>query len=80
MKRKQQVVQAVLSVDGNEGFAMIGDGWDIGPAEFEPVQSAERPGTEAWNSAARHASERALEKLRRRFPDRVIRGAWQAPV
>lgn len=77
--RRKQIVDAVLSVDGNEGFAMIGDGWEIGPAEFEPVQSSESPGSDAWNHAARRASERALERLQRRFPERVIRGAWQAP-
>ena len=80
MKRQTKpVVEAVLSVDGNEGFAMIGDGWEIGPAEFEPVLSDELPGSEAWTFAAREASEQALRKLQARFPDRIIRGAWQSP-
>ena len=79
-KSAKPVFTAVLSVDGNEGFAMIGDGWDIGPAEFEPVISDEVPGSEAWESAARQASEQALRKLQARFPDRLIHGAWQTPA
>lgn len=79
MIRSRPVVEAVLSVDGDEGFAMLGDWEDIGPAAFEPVNSRDRPGSEAWNRAARAASEQALRKLQARFPDRIIRGEWRAP-
>ncbi len=76
-KSAKPFITAVLSVNGNEGFAMIGDGRDIGPAAFKPVIPDEVPGNEAWESAARQASEQALRKRQARFPDRLIHGAWQ---
>ena len=79
-KSAKPFITAVLSVNGNEGFAMIGDGWDIGPAAFEPVISDEVPGSEAWESAARQVSEQALRKRQARFPDRLIHRAWQTLV
>jgi hypothetical protein len=79
MLQHKRVVDAVLSAEGDEGYAMIGDGGEIGPAAFAPIVSDEEPGTEEWTRAARAASEQALRKLQARFPDRQIRGEWQAP-
>jgi hypothetical protein len=79
MITQSDVVDAVLSVEGDEGFAMLGDWAHIGPAEFEPIHSGAKPGTDAWNRDARAASELALRKLQARFPDRIIRGEWQSP-
>jgi hypothetical protein len=79
-KSAKPFITALPSVNGNEGFAMIGDGRDIRPAAFEPVISDEMPGSEAWDNAAREASEQALRKRQARFPDRLIHAAWQTPA
>ena len=76
---QKRMVDAVLSAEGDEGYAMLGDDDHIGPASFEPIGSEDLPGTEAWVRAARAASERALRKLQARFPDRQIRGEWRSP-
>jgi len=79
MIRQKTVVDALLGAEGDEGFAMIGDWSEIGPAAFEPVVSTAKPGTAAWTRAAQQASEQALRKLQARFPDKIIRGQWQSP-
>lgn len=79
MISQKDVVDAVLSVEGGEGFAMLGDWSQIGPAEFEPLHTRAKQGSEAWNRAAREASELALRKLQARFPNQIIRGEWQSP-
>ena len=73
---RKSITPAVLGVDGNEGYAMIGDGSEIGPAAFEPIESDGEPGTDAWIEAAVAASQLALRKLQQRFPDQEIRGKW----
>ena len=79
MTGQESIVDAVLSAEGDEGFAMLGDWSHIGPAEFEPVHSKARPGSAAWMRAARAASQQALRRLQARFPDKIIRGEWQTP-
>lgn len=74
----KSVVPAVLGVDGNEGYAMIGDGSEIGPAAFEPIDSDDAPGSAAWVKAAVVASQAALRKLQRRFPDQELQGKWSS--
>jgi hypothetical protein len=74
----KSVVPAVLGVDGNEGYAMIGDGSEIGPAAFEPIASDDEPGSDAWVKAAVVASQAALRKLQQRFPDKELRGRWSS--
>ena len=72
----KSILPAVLGVDGNEGYAMLGDGSEIGPAAFEPIESDDEPGSDAWVEAAVAASQLALKKLQQRFPDKELRGSW----
>ncbi len=71
--------RAELGVDGNAGFALLGEDIQSGEAEFVeidlPLEASKDPNryhdTE-WCNAACRAATKALIRLRARFPDREI--------
>lgn len=71
--------RAELGVDGNAGFALLGEDLQSGECEFVPIdlplEASKDPNryhhTE-WRRAAEKAATKALQKLRERLPDREI--------
>lgn len=61
--------RAVLGVDGNCGFALLGDDLQSGEAEFVEIVSGDPVGTKEWAEAASRASTTAYRKLQDRLSD-----------
>jgi hypothetical protein len=64
---------AELGVDGNCGFALLGDNLQDGEAEFVPIATTAPEGTAEWRAAAAASAETAYRRLRARLPDRPFR-------
>lgn len=69
--------RAELGIDGNAGFALLGEDLQIGEAEFVeialPVSDSTNPNryhNSEWVSAAKRAATAAYRKLKARLPDR----------
>jgi hypothetical protein len=62
--------RAELGVDGNAGFALLGENIQEGEAEFVTIECNEPRWTSAWHVAACHAASEAYHKLKGRLPDR----------
>lgn len=69
--------RAVLGVDGNAGFALIGEDLQQGEAEFVEIalplgasQNPNRYHNSEWVTAAKRAATLAYRALKARLPDR----------
>jgi len=62
--------RAELGVDGNAGFALLGDNIQEGEAEFVVIEGDEPRWTSAWHLAATRAASTAYRRLKERLPDR----------
>lgn len=69
--------RAELGVDGNAGFALLGEDLQIGEAEFVPIymplelcKDPNRYNKSEWVNAAKRASTAAYRALKARLPDR----------
>lgn len=70
-------MRADLGVDGNAGFALLGENLQEGEAEFVeidlPLATSSDPKryyNSEWCAAAKRASTKAYRKLKERLPDR----------
>lgn len=64
--------RAELGVDGNAGFALLGQDIQSGEAEFVTIESNARVGSADWCDAACRAATKAYRQLKARLPDRVF--------
>lgn len=64
------IERAELGVDGNAGFALLGENIQEGEAEFITIECKEPQWTTEWHAAAVAATSAAYRKLRDRLPDR----------
>jgi hypothetical protein len=71
------IERAELGVDGNAGFALLGDDLQVGEAEFvtidlppEASKDPNRYSKSEWVKAAKIASTKAYRALKARLPDR----------
>lgn len=71
--------RAILGVDGNAGFALVGEDIQSGEAEFIeialPIEASKDPNRyhkSEWVSAAKRAATLAYRALQARLPDRKI--------
>ena len=79
MSEKLELERAELGIDGNCGFALLGEDLQSGEAEFVeiqlPVEESKDPNryhhTE-WCTAAKRAATIALKNLRARLPNRTF--------
>jgi hypothetical protein len=69
--------RAELGIDGNAGFALLGEDLQVGEAEFVtidlPLEASKDPNRyqkSEWVSAAKRATTAAYHKLKARLPDR----------
>lgn len=62
--------RAELGVDGNCGFALLGEDIQNGEAEFVEINCAEPRWTSAWNRAATTAATKAYRNLKTRLAPR----------
>jgi hypothetical protein len=74
---EDDVLRAELGVDGNCGFALLGEDLQSGEAEFVeialPVEASKDPNRHhhsEWCDAACRAATAAYRKLKARLPDR----------
>lgn len=73
------LARATLGVDGNAGFALLGEDLQSGECEFVeialPLEASRDPTryyNSEWCAAASRAATIAYRKLQARFPDRPI--------
>lgn len=59
--------RAVLGIDGNCGFALVGENIQEGEAEFEEIRSTEPEWTSAYQREAKLAINRAYRRLKERL-------------
>lgn len=59
--------RAELGVDGNCGFALLGEDLQVGEAEFVVIDSGDPKWTANWEAAAGRASTKAYRTLRDRL-------------
>ncbi len=71
------IERAELGIDGNAGFALLGEDLQVGEAEFVtidlPPEASKDPNRyhkSEWVSAAKRAATAAYRKLKERLPDR----------
>ena len=64
--------RAILGVDGNCGFALLGEDIQAGEAEFVKIESEEPVWTAAWERAANKACNLAYLRLHGRLGSRVF--------
>jgi len=71
--------RAEIGIDGNAGFALLGDDLQSGEAEFvtidllpEASKDPNRYHKSEWVTAAKRAATAAYHKLKERLPDRVF--------
>lgn len=71
------IERAELGVDGNCGFALLGENLQEGEAEFEEIalplsdsQDPKRYHSAEWCSAAKRATTKAYRALKARLPNR----------
>ena len=71
------MVRAELGIDGNCGFALLGENLQEGEAEFVeialPAEASKDPGRyhhSEWVKAAKRAATTAYRQLKARLPDR----------
>ncbi|MQB00217.1 MAG: hypothetical protein GEU78_07985 [Actinobacteria bacterium] len=69
--------RAELGVDGNAGFALLGEDFQVGEVEFVeialPLSDSHNPNryhNSEWCAAAKRAAAAAYRKLKGRLPDR----------
>ena len=62
--------RAELGVDGNAGFALLGEDIQAGEAEFITIECDEPKWTSDWHNAARRAATKAYQALKARLPHR----------
>ena len=70
--------RAVIGVDGNCAFALVGDDLQVGESEWVEIESSDpaRYHSTEWCEAANRASRRALAKLRERLGYDLRAGKW----
>lgn len=59
--------RAIIGIDGNCGFALLGENLQEGEAEFVEIQCTEPKWTTAYSIAAQRAITQALRNLRKRL-------------
>lgn len=64
------MLRAELGIDGNCGFALLGENIQEGEAEFVEIKTAAPAGSSDWHHAAVRAATEAYNNLKRRLPDR----------
>lgn len=64
--------RAELGVDGNCGFALLGEDLQVGEAEFVVIECDEPKWTSAWANAAQRAAMAAFKKLKERLPNETF--------
>lgn len=71
------IERAHLGVDGNAGFALLGEDLQSGEAEFVTIdlpiaasKDERRYHSSEWRSAAKRAINKAFSALKERFPGR----------
>jgi hypothetical protein len=61
------VSRAELGIDGNAGFALLGEDLAIGEAEFETITGDHPKGTSEYDRQAKLAINRAFTRLKKRL-------------
>lgn len=64
---EEEMDRAKLDVDGNCGFALLGENLQEGEAEFEEIATKEPVGTIEWTRQAKLAINRAFTRLKARI-------------
>ena len=64
--------RALLGIDGNCGFALLGDDIQSGEAEFVEIIPVDPYGDELPSAAACRAATKAYRRLMDRLPDEVF--------
>lgn len=64
------IERAELGVDGNCGFALLGEDIQSGEAEFEEILTSEPRWTSEWSRQSRKAINRAHMRLKARLAPR----------
>jgi hypothetical protein len=64
------MLRAELGVDGNCGFALLGENLQEGEAEFVEIKTDAPVGCSEWHHAAVRAATAAYRALQARLPDR----------
>lgn len=64
--------RAVLGIDGNCGYALIGVNLQEGEAEFVEIETEAERGTSEWNRAASIACSKAFLRLKERLAPEII--------
>jgi len=59
--------RALIGIDGNCGFALLGEDLQEGEAEFELIATSEPEWTTAWHIAACRAATVAYRRLKARL-------------
>ncbi len=59
--------RALLGVDGNCGFAVIGQNIQEGEVEFEVIDTSEPRWTSAWHVASNLAINKSYQRLKKRL-------------
>ena len=62
--------RAELGIDGNAGFALLGEDLQVGEAEFVTIETDAAVGTSEWHRAAVLAATKAYRRLKERLKDR----------
>jgi hypothetical protein len=77
--------RAVIGIDGNCGYALLGENLQEGESEFVEIDDVDDPRaasfelryySDEWCEAARTAARRALDKLRARLGYTIDTGKW----
>ena len=64
------IERAEIGVDGNCGFALLGEDLQQGEAEFVLIDTAAQKYSSEWEDAACRAATKALSNLHKRLPDK----------
>lgn len=70
VREDEEMERAELGVDGNRGFALLGDDLQVGEAEFVEIKTTAAVGTSEWHHAAVSAATEAYRALKARLNDR----------
>lgn len=63
--------RAELGVDGNAGFALLGEDLQSGEAEFETIKTDAAKYSSEWEQAAKRAINLAFQRLKARIDEPI---------
>lgn len=64
--------RALLGVDGNCGFALLGEDLQVGESEFVEIAGSDPVGSKGWAEEASRAATSAYRKLQSRLADQTF--------